>query len=209
MKNASKHADALKTRFRKLAKDVKDEPRQPMDPLRALLVGILSFDVADEDVADALRKLDAEFVDLNELRVATELEVHDLLGVKFPRVEEKATLIRQTLGYIFERESVLSFERMKSMKKGEVRAQLRTLPDLPPFVEAFVMMYGYDSPAFPVDHATLQWLKDEGLVEPQTSAEEAQKFVESNLKGDDLHLFFRALREELNFGEARPRTRKK
>ena len=51
MKNASKHADALKSRFRKLVKDVKDEPRQSMDPLRALLVGILSFDVADADAA--------------------------------------------------------------------------------------------------------------------------------------------------------------
>jgi len=209
MKNASKHADALKSRFRKLVKDVKDEPRQSMDPLRALLVGILSFDVADEDVAEALKKLDAEFVDLNELRVATELEVQDLLGVKFPRVEEKATLIRQTLGDVFERESVLSFERMKSLKKSEVRAHLRSFPDLPPFVEAFVMMYGYDSPAFPVDNTILQWLKDEGLVESQTSAEEAQKFVESNLKGDDLHLLFRALREELDYGGARGKARKK
>lgn len=202
MKNATKHADALKQRFRKLTRDLEDTPRQSLDPLRALVIAILSFDVSDEDVAGAMRKLDAEFVDLNELRVATELEVQDLLGVRFPRVEEKATLIRQTLGIIFEREAVLSLERLKTLKKAEVRAQLRSLPDLPPFVEAFVMMYAYDTPAFPVDHATLDWLRREQLVEPQTTMEEAQRFVESNLKGDDLHLLFQSLRAELKFGES-------
>lgn len=210
MKNATKHADALKQRFRKLTRDLEDEPRQSMEPLRALVVAILSFDVSDDDVADAIEKLDAEFVDLNELRVATELEVQDLLGVRFPRVEEKATLIRQTLGMIFDREAVLSFERFKTLKKPEIRAQLRSLPDLPPFVEAFVMMYAYDTPAFPVDSAILNWLRDEELVEPETTMEEAQRFVESHLKGDDLHRFFRALRSELKFGEAaRGKSRRK
>ena len=44
MKNATKHAENLKTLLKKLAKDGKPEAKQAVDPLRALVSGVLTFD---------------------------------------------------------------------------------------------------------------------------------------------------------------------
>src|SRR5215213_605146 len=104
MKNATKHAEDLRSLLKKLLKDCRPEPRQPQDPLKALVRGAMSYDVTDARAADAMAAIEREFVDLNELRVATELEVHDLLGVKYPAIERRVAMITQALNAIFERE---------------------------------------------------------------------------------------------------------
>ena len=46
--------------------------------------GAMSYDVPDTKADEAMKRIDKEFVDLNELRVATELEIQELLGVALP-----------------------------------------------------------------------------------------------------------------------------
>src|SRR5690349_9189549 len=100
MKNASKHAEHLKTLLKKL---VKDKPERPeMNPLTAIVRGTLSMDADDMLVDEAMARIESEFVDLNELRVATELEVADLIGEHHPRIDEKTTIIRAVLHAIFD-----------------------------------------------------------------------------------------------------------
>ena len=94
MKNASKHADELKSLLKKLGKDRPERPA--MDPLVAIVRGSLSMDADDGLVDEAMAKIDSEFVDINELRVATELEVADLVGDHHPKIDEKTTIIRST-----------------------------------------------------------------------------------------------------------------
>src|SRR5688572_20223647 len=104
MKNPSKHPDDLKALFKRLSKEYKPEPRQPQEPLKALVRGAMSFDVADGRAEEAMRVIEREFVDLNELRVATELEVQELLGQKYPAIERRVAMITLALNRIFERE---------------------------------------------------------------------------------------------------------
>ncbi|MDB5173590.1 MAG: hypothetical protein JWN51_2363, partial [Phycisphaerales bacterium] len=78
MKNASKRADDFKSLSRRLMKENKSEPREPQEALKALVRGAMSFDVPDSRADEAVRLLDREFVDLNELRVATDLEIQEL-----------------------------------------------------------------------------------------------------------------------------------
>ena len=79
---------------KRLTKDCKPEPRQPpLDPLKALVRGAMSFDVPDARADEAMAVIDREFVDLNELRVATELEVQELLGNKYPAIERRAMIM--------------------------------------------------------------------------------------------------------------------
>jgi endonuclease III len=208
MKNATKHAEALKSLAKKLLKEHKPAPRTVIDPLRAMVVGIFSYDAPDDAVAEAMKALDGEYCDLNELRVATELEVQDILGVKYPHVDEKTSLMKTVLGHIFEKEAVLNLERLKTLKKNELRQFYREIPDVPPFVEAYTMMFGYDQPAFPIDPLTLDWLKEHGAVEPDSTLEEAQKFVESTLKGEDCYEFYAAIRLAWPFEELKKKKKK-
>jgi hypothetical protein len=208
MKNASKHAEELKGLLKKL---VKDRPERPeMNPLTALVRGVLSMDADDLLVDEAITKIDTEFVDVNELRVATELEVADLIGEHHPRIDEKVTILRTALNTVFDREQVLKLDRVKELKKAEIRQYLRSDLELPPFVEAFVSLHAFDTAAFPVDDAILGYLIDEELVEDETEALEAQQFLENNIKSDDIYGSYLAVRAKaLTHERKKPKVKKK
>ena len=93
MKNAGKHADELKSLLKRLVKEYKPGEREPQEPLKALVRGAMSFDMPDSRADEAMRAIDREFVDLNELRVATDLEIQELLGVKYPDIERRVAMI--------------------------------------------------------------------------------------------------------------------
>jgi endonuclease III len=195
MKNATKHSEQLRSMYRRLVREHKPAERQPMDPLTALVRSALSFDVEDARADDAMAVVGREFCDLNELRVATELEVREMIGPRYPQIERRASLISHALNSIFDREHTLSLDRLKtSASKRDVRQFLRDMPDSHPFVEAFVMLYGFDGPAVPLDDTMLQYLRDEGVLEAETTLDEAQRFVEHHLKAEEYHPFFVALR---------------
>src|SRR5450631_1770452 len=115
MKNATKHADELKSLLRKLLKEEKPEPKEPLDALQALVRGAMSYDVSDNKAEDAMKAINREFVDLNELRVATDLEIQEMLGQRYPQIEKRVAMITQSLNAIFEKEHTLSLDRLKTI----------------------------------------------------------------------------------------------
>jgi len=194
MKNATKHADNLKSLHKKLLKEGKPEPKKAIEPLRALVLGVLSFDAPDSKAEAAMATIDKEFVDINELRVATELEVIQIIGPRYPAIERRALMFREILNAIFEKEHTLSFERMKTLGKKDVRQALKELPEMTPYVEAYTLLFGLDVAALPVDDATLETLVEADVLEEGTSLEDAQKFLESHLKADEYHEFYSVIR---------------
>jgi len=198
MKNAAKHADNLRSLFKKLLKEGKPDPR-PADltPLRALVMGILSFDTTDNKANQAIKIIDDVFVDINELRVATELEVIQIIGPRYPQIEQRALMFRETLNQIFEKEHTLSLDRIKTLGKKEVRAFLKELPEMTPFVEAYTMLIGLESTAVPVDESTLAMLREHDVVEADSTIEDTQKFLEANLKADEIYDFHFVIRRAL------------
>jgi endonuclease III len=195
MKNATKHAEVLKPLARKLIKEYKPAPKQHSEPLPALVRAAMSFDVPTHKADDAMKAIEKEFVDLNELRVATELEVHELLGQRYPKIEVRVGMITSALNNIFEREHTMNLERLKTISKRDARQFLRELPDIHPFVEAYVMMFAFDAPAFPIDDEIKSCLIEEDAVEETATLDEAQRFVEHQLKGEELYDFFASLRQ--------------
>jgi endonuclease III len=194
MKNATKHAEDLRSLFRKLMKESRPEPRQPQDPLHALVRGAMSFDVTDHRADEAMKVIGQEFVDLNELRVGTELEVQALLGARYPEIVRRVTMITQALNNIFEREHTLSLDRLKTVSKRDARQFLRELPDIHPFVEAYVMLFAFEGHAVPIDGQALAYLKAQGIIEENTSLDESQRFVEHAMKAEECHDLFACLR---------------
>ncbi len=194
MKNATKHADNVRSLVKKLLKEGKPDPKQVIDPVRALVSGILTFDTTDNRCIDAWKVIDREFVDINELRVATELEVIDLIGAKYPQIEQRAVMFRESLNAIFEKEHTLSLERLRSLGRKEARQVLRELPEVTPYVEGYVTLYGLDEAAIPVDQTILDFLISNDCLEPDTSLEDAQKFLEGQFKVDEQYDAFFVIR---------------
>ena len=209
MKNSSKHADELKALTKRLLREYKPAEKQPQDPLHALVRAAMSFDVPDARAEEAMRLIDREFVDLNELRVATELEVQELLGTRYPAIERRVTMITQALNDIFEREHTLSLDRLKAVSKRDARQFLRELPDIHPFVEAYVMLFAFDGHAFPVDDETLGYLREQDVVEEDAGLEESQRFLEHQLKAEECHDLFTALRRAVSDGDGRSKKKVK
>jgi endonuclease III len=194
MKNAGKHAEELKHLSKRLQREGKAQPKELLDPLRALVRGAMSYDVTDSRAEDAMKAIVTEFVDLNELRVATDLEVQEFLGVKYPAIEQRVAMITQSLNYIFEREHTLSLDRLKTVSKRDARQFLRELPGINPYVEAFVMLFAFDGNAVPVDEEILAYLRGEEVVDEETTVEEAQRFLEYHLKAEELYDFYAQVR---------------
>jgi hypothetical protein len=195
MKNATKHADDLKALYKKLTRDHKAPEKEVMPAVKALVRGAMSFDVAEGRADEAMKAIDKEFVDLNELRVATDLEIQELLGQKYPAIEKRVSMITMSLNNIFEREHTLNLERLKEISKRDARQFLRELPDVHPFVEAYVMLMSYDGHSFPIDDEILAYLTDQGVLEDDTNLIDAQKFLEHHLKADECYEFFYAVRQ--------------
>ena len=194
MKTATKHADQLKSLTKRLAKENKAAPREELDPLHALVKAAMSFDVPDNKADDAMKAIEREFVDLNELRVATELEVQEMLGQRYPQIEKRVQMITLALNAIFEKEHTLSLDRLKTIPKKEARQFLKSLPESTAFTEAFVMLHAFDGHAMPVDEQTLALLIDEGVIDEGGTAEDVQKFIEQSLKADEVFDLYRGLR---------------
>ena len=207
MKNATKHAESLKSLLKKLSKEHDADERQAQEPLKALVRGAMSYDVPDARAEEAMKAIEKEFVDLNELRVATDLEIQELLGTRYPDIERRVAMITGSLNNIFEREHTLSLDRLKTISKRDARQFVRELPDVHPFVEAYVMLFGFDGHAFPVDDQTVAMLKDAGVIEDQTPADEAQRFVEHHLKAEECYDLYSVSRKAFAEGDGKKKKK--
>src|SRR3954467_2684280 len=138
MKNAGKHADKLKSVGKKLVKEHKPQPKQSQEPLKSLVRGAMSYDVTDTRADDAMKAIEKEFVGLNELRVATDLEIQELLGTRYPEIEKRVAMITHALNGIFEKEHTRTGEGMKEVSTGAARHFLRSLSGINAFTEAYV-----------------------------------------------------------------------
>jgi hypothetical protein len=201
MKNATKHADELKSLLKKLLKEEKPEPQETVDALQALVRGAMSYDVPDSKAHDAMKAINREFVDLNELRVATDLEIHEMLGQRYPQIEKRVAMITLSLNYIFEKEHTLSLDRLKNISKKDARVFLRDLPEIHPFVEAYVMLFAFEGGAVPMDDEMLKYLIEQEIVEEGTTIEDAQKFVEHSIKAEDAYDTYVSLRRAATGGK--------
>jgi len=200
MKSATKHAEELRSLMKRLLKEHKPSPRERQEPLKALVRAAMSYDMPDSRAEEAMKAIDKEFVDLNELRVATDLEIQELLGNRYPAIEKRVAMITLSLNAIFEKEHTLSLERLVTISKRDARQFLRDLPEMNPFVEAYVMLFSFDGQSVPVDGQTIEFLKSEEVVEPDVTVEDAQKFVEHHVKAEecyDLYMVMRAAAQSL------------
>ena len=208
MKNATKHAEALRSLFKRLMKDHKSVPMVKQEPLKALVRGAMSYDVSDTKAEEAMKHIEKEFVDLNELRVATDLEIAELLGVRYPDIEKRVELITRTLNAIFEKEHTLNLDRLATISKRDARQFLRDLvPDIHPFVEAYVMLYSFEGHAVPADEEILAYLQEEDIADEKATLVDTQKFLEHHIKAEECHDFYCVVRKaahgELDGGRKR------
>lgn len=137
--------------------------------VHALVHAYLFWEAGAEAASKAIRRLTAEVVDLNELRVCRPAEIVGLIGPKYPRAQERAERLTMTLADVFAREQATGLDHLAASAKRDVRAYLDSLDAVPPFVAARVALLRFGVHAFPLDARLTARLGQAGVcVGPET-----------------------------------------
>jgi len=177
-----KDAKTYTARIKKLLntarfKAAKFTPPDVDDMPRIVIESILLSEATDRQVAKAMKAIESEFVDFNELRVCQIKELRECFGDNHPAAGDKARVISTALNGIFGRTSAVSLEYLCDMSKRDIRRHLREI-GLCTFSEARVSMMCFGIHAVAVDPALYEILQMNDLVGPDATIEETQSLLE-------------------------------
>jgi endonuclease III len=190
MKNATAYEKGIR-KF--IAGCGKAKPIVPQDPFHFIVEAILQADASRKAAAHVLHTINREFVDYNELRVAPIKDITDCMGRDFPFARLKAEAIVKSINCMFDHTCSLSIEYMQKMPKRDLRKHLREA-GLSYYATALVLMVLFAGHAVPVDHSLAILLEQDGYVNPGSSLEDVQGFLErviTQKEGLAVHEFFR------------------
>ena len=190
MKNATKHADELRSLYQAArSRSTSPSRREPQEPLKALVRGAMSYDVPD-DRADEAMQGDRAASSSTSTSCASPptWRSRSCSACATREIEQRVAMITQALNDIFEREHTLSLDRLKDVSKRDARQFLRELPDIHPFVEAYVMLFGFDGHAVPGRRRDARVpARRRRSSRRRRRLEEAQQFVEHHLKAEECY----------------------
>lgn len=189
----SKAFEALLKRLRSEHGDPPPDPAHEGRPESAspllwqLVFSILAWEASPARAVAACKRLHAEVIDYNELRVCLPDEIATIIGERYSRAIERATRLRSTLNDLFRRQHAVSLDHLTTMNKRDARAYLESLEGCPAYAAARVTLFELDGHAMPVDHRLMNALGAHHAL-PET---------------DDVHTASTWLERQLRTGEAK------
>jgi endonuclease III len=168
------------------------------DFIEALVYQILELGVTEKAARDALKRVRDEYVDWNDMRVATVREIEDVLGGKYYRVREKAEDIRHLLADLY-----TAFRKMDltPLLNAEGIETLRSLPETTlirrDMVERALLLV-LDVKIFPCDEDQFKLLKFLGGVPKPLTYQQGVKKAAESLDADEMLRLSRGLREHMH-----------
>lgn len=191
------------------------EHHGPVTPTQLSLIDqfVWSFLVWEASLAEAeraLRKIQSNVVDYNELRVCLPEETVGIIGPRYPRAQERAMRLRAGLQDIYLREHIVSLDHLADAPKRTARQYLDTLDGVPAFVAGRVFLLGLGGHALPLDERLVEKLKEYQMLEEDTTVERAIAALERHVKAEDApetHLLLVAWASDENGGPRIPRPK--
>lgn len=156
---------ALKKKY-----DVAEHPERSI--MEHLLYAIVREGTTTELADQAYGGIMERFVDLNEIRVSTVQELCDAMG-KIPDVATRATRIIGILQEWFE--LTYSFDMEEISKKGmkEGAKKISRLNEANDFSVAWVIQFGLNGHAIPLDQPSIRVLRRLGILEGESESVES------------------------------------
>jgi endonuclease III len=154
-------------------------------PVEHALLAILWEETTEKKAREALDKLHASFVDLNDLRVSRPREIRDTLGQSFPRSGPKARVIPRFLDQVFKHHNSMVWDFLETMSKTDVRSFFEQLEEVRPFVAAVVARDCTGAHAMPVDNDVARVLGRLAVLNPTATTEvDMQGILERAVKAN-------------------------
>ncbi len=179
--------------------------RKPLkfeDFIEALIHQILELGVQEAQAKAALKRLHDEYIDWNDMRVASVREIEDVLGAKYYRAREKSEDIKHLLADLY-----TAFRRMDihDLLNAEGIETLRALPETTNIRKDMVersLLLSLDVKVFPSDEDQFRLLKYLGGVPKHFNLQQGIKKVEEALDAEQILRLSRVLREHVHTAHA-------
>lgn len=198
MKKNAENAARLSKLLTRLRKSVEIEPAPQRTPLEHLIYAFLAWNTTRNQADQGLNKLRRATVDLNDLRVTDPLEIAEILGNRYAKVEERSHRLVLVLRDVYRVEHAMEMDTIAAMPKREARSTLEGMEGMVPFVSASVLLLGLGAHAIPVDDQLVTRLRSDEIVDDDATVEQVQSFLEHNIRADDAaeaHQLLRAYAE--------------
>ncbi|MCZ6837352.1 MAG: hypothetical protein O7G85_16370 [Planctomycetota bacterium] len=155
------------------------------DPVAVLLMSFLLWETTTEKALGAYQKIVDQIVDFNDLRVCMPLEVMEMIGVRYPKAQERCERIRASLRDIFLREHTVNLDSLKSMGKREIKKYIDLLNGMTPYVSNRVQLLSYEVHGIPVDEQLFLALVSEGVADSGQSVTDLSNWLARQIKSED------------------------
>ncbi len=156
-------------------------PRRPVpgeEPLDTLLFLVLLDGASERRAERAFRHMGELFVDWNELRVSSPLEIEEAIaGVEDART--KARRIGALLNGIFDRQNQLSLAGLLGMDAKELESFLTNIEGMTWADAAQLLFVQFERPVLPVDEDIVRVAMRLGVCGDASNVEEVRKAIES------------------------------
>ena len=168
------------------------------DFIEALMTQILELGASEKASKDVVARLKAEYVDWNDMRVASIREIEDILGAKYYRCREKAEDIKHLLADLY-----TAFRRMEinDLLTADGIETLRALPDTTNIRRDMVeraLVLALEVKTFPCDDEQFRQLKFLGGVPKHANLQNYLKKIDESLDIDQILRLSRVLREHVH-----------
>lgn len=196
MKDSKKFSERIQKAFRALKRKYGkiEKPKYDMSA-DSLVYAVLSEFLTESGAATAFKKLQAHYVDWNDLRVSMEEEVLDILGKDTPQTRQVAAGLTQSLFAIFNKYDVVNLEALAEAGKRQAKVILeKLLTDR--YVINYVMLTAFEGHAVPLTPAMVEYLKANELIHPESTHEEIEGFLERQITVNQAYEFFAVLKKE-------------
>lgn len=191
---ASDKQAVLKKLFPLLKKQYKSPlPRYDLPILETLIYAICLENASSEEADAAQQMLEENFHDYNEMRVSSITELNKVFE-HTDNPDIKSLRIRNVLHYVFEENYEFEFEGLRRKTLELATKQLNKIRELSPFVKNFTLQVALGSHLVPVDDSMIRPLKWLGLVEPESSTEDASEALKSAVRKNEGPLFCHLIR---------------
>jgi len=204
MKNGTLYAKKLKKALPRIRSAAGRASQECTDPIELLIIAVLSQEASVARAEKALRVLRENLVDYNELRVSSPAEITASIHEHIPRPVQRAKAMIGLLNAIYRTQYGVSLDGLSGRGVREIRGFLERLNGITPYVVAFMMLYGLGGHAIPVNDPTLDMLRREGLVNPESDVAEVQAFLERHVSAAEARDVARGLEAWAASSRTRP-----
>jgi endonuclease III len=191
------YSQKIKKLFNALKKG-SEKPKKPdyQDAVEAIIFAALCQNSTESAARASMKKIQAHFVDYNDLRVARIEEIAEIAGGDLTDIQKTVTAVLSLLNAIFQKYDSLSPEDFNGTGKKNTREILEKFNGMTPFICDYVMLTALNAHCVPLTDKMIEYLKAYELVEPQWDNAQIISFVEKQIPASDAYTFYALIRHD-------------